>query len=287
MGTLANVANIARFFARHPLTRTASVAAYARFVSWQVRSRLQEEVIVDWIAGRRLAVRRGMTGATGNIYTGLAEFVDMMLVLHFLREEDLFLDIGANVGSYTVLASGVCGATTWAFEPDPDTASHLRRNIEINGLDSLVQVHEVALGPTDGEVAFTVGLDTINKVASVTDSNVRLVHQRALDELIGDRLPVMAKIDVEGYEEQVFRGADALVQRDCLKVLEVETVTSAIETLLAENGFERAYYDPFTRALSRERIGDPAANTIFVRDWTFVQSRLRSGTKISVLGHEI
>ena len=74
-----------------------------------------------WIGGQRLSIRRGMRGATGNIYVGLHEFADMMLTLNFLREGDLFLDIGANVGSYTVLASGICRAVTWAFEPDPGT----------------------------------------------------------------------------------------------------------------------------------------------------------------------
>ena len=64
---MASLANIAHFFATHPLTRKAPLKAWARFVSWQIRSRMQEEVIVPWIAGQRLAVRRGMKGATGNI----------------------------------------------------------------------------------------------------------------------------------------------------------------------------------------------------------------------------
>src|SRR4029077_6652553 len=109
-----------------------------------------------WIAGQHLAVRGGMTGATGNIYVGLNEFVDMMLPLHFLREGDLFLDIGANVGSYTVLASGICRAVTWAFEPDPGTIRNLKRNIAINSLEPLVTIYELALGSAEGEVPFTV-----------------------------------------------------------------------------------------------------------------------------------
>ena len=84
----------------------------ARFASGQLRSRHQGESLFRWIGGQRLAFQRGMTGATGNFYVGLHEFADMMLPLHFLREGDLFLDIGANVGSYTVLASGVCRAKT-------------------------------------------------------------------------------------------------------------------------------------------------------------------------------
>jgi hypothetical protein len=55
-----------------------------RIVVWQIKSRLQHEVIVSWIANQKLAVRRGMTGATGNVYVGLHEFPDMMFLLHFL-----------------------------------------------------------------------------------------------------------------------------------------------------------------------------------------------------------
>jgi hypothetical protein len=87
---MRSLVDIEHFFSNHPLTRNAPLKAWARFVSWQVRSRLKEEVIVPWIAGQRLAVRRGMAGATGNIYVGLQEFEDMMLALHFLAKVTSF-----------------------------------------------------------------------------------------------------------------------------------------------------------------------------------------------------
>src|SRR3984893_15374669 len=99
------VIDLARFFASHPLTHTSPIKAWQRWLSWQIKSRLRDEVNAPWIGGQS-----GMTGATGNVYVGLHEFADMMFLLHFLRERDLFLDIGANVGTYTVLASGVCRA---------------------------------------------------------------------------------------------------------------------------------------------------------------------------------
>src|ERR1700683_536380 len=106
MRGLDQIRNLALFFSEHPLTRDRPLGAWARFAAWQIRSRVKDEILIDWIGGQRLAVRRGMTGATGNIYVGLHEFADMLFVLHFLREDDLFLDIGANVGTYTVLGSG-------------------------------------------------------------------------------------------------------------------------------------------------------------------------------------
>ncbi len=123
---------VMRFLSSHPLTRNSKSQAFRRSVAWQLRSRIRSEIIVPWIGDTKLSVRRRMRGATGNIYAGLHEFIDMIFRLYFLQPDDLFLDIGANVGSYTILASGVCGAETWAFEPDPDSASFLRRNFKMH-----------------------------------------------------------------------------------------------------------------------------------------------------------
>ena len=131
------ILNLASYIASHPLTRDRKLRAFTRLLRWQVESRLRGEVVVPWVEGTRLAARRGMAGATGNIYCGLHEFEDMAFVLHFLRPGDLFVDIGANIGSYTVLASGVRKARTMAFEPDPLTFEALSRNIALNQLEEL------------------------------------------------------------------------------------------------------------------------------------------------------
>lgn len=281
------VRDLACFFRQHPLTRDAPLQAWARFALWQLKSRIQDEVLFSWIGGQHLAIRHGMTGATGNIYVGLHEFADMMLLLHFLRDGDLFLDIGANVGSYTVLASGVCKAKTWAFEPDPNTLRHLRRNIAVNNLDALVKVSECALGAEQGEVPFTVGRDTMNRIATANDKNVRMVRQERLDTLVGSSQPIMIKIDVEGAEESVLHGAAALLASPYLKVIELETVTPETAHMLDKNQFERAYYDPTSRRLDRKQIGLKSSNFLYVRDWPFVAGRLATAEKIEVLDRRI
>ena len=207
MKTLKNLKSL---IATHPLTREAQAAAWLRFASWQIASRLHGKKAVAWIGDQRLVVHRGMTGATGNIYVGLHEFADMMFPLHFLREGDLFVDVGANIGSYSVLASGVCRSKTLAFEPDPMTAVYLRENVDINSLQHLVTVQQIALGAEAGSVDFTVGLDTVNHVVPVSEldrTDTRSIEQRRLDDVLDDAKPTMMKLDVEGYEEQVLRGA--------------------------------------------------------------------------------
>src|SRR5947207_3361417 len=107
MGLYANL----RYITRHPLNRKHPARAVGRFVRWQIGSRLiGGKAAVPFVGPTRLLISRGMHGATGNYYCGLHEFEDMALVLHALRPGDLFFDVGANVGSYTVLAGGAAGA---------------------------------------------------------------------------------------------------------------------------------------------------------------------------------
>lgn len=246
---------------------------------------------MPWIGGQRLAIRRGMTGATGNIYAGLHEYFDMALVLHLLRPGDLFFDVGANVGSYSVLASGICGVRTWAFEPDPDAACAFLRNIQLNGLTDRVVLHEIAVGDTESIMAFTKGLGPMNHVTTgggaVEERSCRGVAQRSLDGLVNDECPIMIKLDVEGHEDAVLRGALGLLERPALKVIALETLSCDAEELLRSRAFERRFYDPLNRQLLPSSDGIKSANAVYVRDVAYVTERLRTAKPITVLGKGI
>src|SRR5262249_61074379 len=103
--------------------------------------------------------------ATGNLYVGLHEFERMAFLLHFLRRGDLFADVGANVGSYTILAAVAVGTDVIAFEPGESALSWLVRNVELNGVLDRVEVRREAVGAKSGMVFFTSGLDTMNHIA--------------------------------------------------------------------------------------------------------------------------
>jgi FkbM family methyltransferase len=274
-------------FFTHPLTRDDLAGAWLRFAWWQARSRLSDRVVVDWISGTKFVAHRGMTGFTGNIYAGLHEAVDMLFVLHFLRPGDVFADVGANVGSYTVLASGVVRAKTVAFEPDPETAKKLKKNIILNNLEDLVAVHEMAVGAEDGLISFTVGKDTVNHIALKGDADIRTVPVVRLDSLCAEAPPIMIKMDIEGFEEQALAGANGLLAEPTLQVVAVETVSQEIITHLARAQFARVYYDPQARQLSDVPGRDHASNQLFVRDRAFVTARVTSAPAVTVLGKSI
>lgn len=161
-----------RYIASHPVNRQRKLSALLGFVRWQLGSRiLDREVVFEWVEGTRVVVRRGETGLTGNVYCGLDEFRDMAFVLHVVRDEDLFIDVGANVGSYSILACGARGAHGLAFEPVPETYERLIRNVRLNDLSGRVVAMNIGVADVEGELRFTVDENCMNHVATERDDS--------------------------------------------------------------------------------------------------------------------
>jgi FkbM family methyltransferase len=121
-----------------------------------------------------------MTSVTQNIYTGLSDFADCALLLHLLREDSLFVDIGANVGIYTVLAAGVVGAQVVYVEPVPKTFSKLCINLRLNNIENKVSSHNIGLGLQESILRFTSEQGSMNHViedSSWTGPSVQVPYQ--------------------------------------------------------------------------------------------------------------
>jgi FkbM family methyltransferase len=283
MKVLSEICRINEFLSTHPLTKQRRLSAMARVLQWQITSRLHDEVIVNWIGGTRFVAKRGMTGVTGNIYAGLHEFADMAFVLHFLRPGDLFGDVGANIGSYTVLASGVVGCRTVAFEPDPTTAVALERNIGLNNIADRVDVRVSAVGEKNGEARLSIGLDTQNHIVTGADATGRSVPMQTLDRAFSDRIPILIKIDIEGYEAEALRGADVVLASQGLKGILSENRSTNVVKMLTGAGMTEFAYDAFKHRLVPAKEL-PMANALFLRDPDQVASRLSRAHPVSILG---
>lgn len=275
-----------QFILAHPFNRGRPLQAVARYAAWQVQSRLSDEVVVDWIGGTRLVARQGMTGATGNIYCGLHEYRDMAFVLHALRPGDVFVDVGANIGSYTVLASGVCGAHSIAIEPDVGTAKHLARNVAVNALQALVDVQLTAVGEEAGSISFTLGQDTMNRVATEIDENIQTVALARLDDILQGVDPTLIKLDVEGYETMALRGAEATLAKPSLLAILLETVDTEALAILTRHGFAELSYAPETRRLASDAAVS-STNLLFVRSRETLQERLSAAPPRAFRGRGI
>jgi FkbM family methyltransferase len=131
-------------------------------------------------------------------------------LLGSVRTGDVVADVGANVGLYTVAIARRVGRTgrVIAYEPDAGNADLLRRNLAMNGVESVVEVREVAVGGERGEIPFLSDRQQ-SRFDPVGDSRVGVV---TLDDEF-ERLALL-KIDVEGFEGSVLQGARALLADD-------------------------------------------------------------------------
>ncbi|MEJ7610052.1 MAG: FkbM family methyltransferase [Ferruginibacter sp.] len=286
--------NITRAISKHPLAGKHPFKAYSRFLKWQISQLLFPGIRkVSFIENTSLLVKKGMTGATGNIYCGLHEFEEMGFLLHFLREEDTFIDVGANIGSYTVLASGLCRARSVSFEPVPSTFFHLEENIRINNIGHLATLWNAGAGAKTGKLKFTSGLDTVNHVLSENEQSENFLEViiYPIDEIIGESAGVrLIKIDAEGFETEVLRGMSEMLKNEELRAIIIELNNSGerygfhdgdIHEKLLGHDFKPYSYEPFTRRLTLQSSFNDV-NTIYLRDADFVIQRLHSAKKRTI-----
>jgi FkbM family methyltransferase len=283
---------------QHPLTRNQKAKTLTRFFKRGLVRRLHPfPMIYPFLGNTHLLIGKGMSSAELQVYTGVYEFNDMFFVVHFLREEDTFVDIGANVGVYTVLASGLNKAKTIAVEPDQETFQHLQNNVFLNRAHDKVTALNVGVGEKQELLKFTKGLGAINHVMREEDAEASCVEVliQPLDAILDGLTPTLIKIDVEGFETQVVKGGMKALASSSLKgvIIELNGLANRykneehfIHTTLLDLGFKPYAYDAFARKLNAlDTHGEE--NTLYLKDVPMIEERLRLAPRHIVLGHSV
>lgn len=156
----------------------------------------------------------------GDIYYGIGfEQTELSLVKKFAQDNDTFFDVGANIGVYTLLASQLVGkgGQVHSFEPLSDANELLHSNIKLNQCEN-VTINPVAIGEENGEVEIYINAQ--NALSSLGNTNRgKIIKSQTVQILTLDTYAKGAgiskidflKIDVEGFEGHVLRGAEKLI----------------------------------------------------------------------------
>ena len=140
----------------------------------------------------------------------LPEPGSLALVRKLLKSGDTFIDIGANVGLFSVAAGRKVGPTgsVLAFEPAPETMAALTDTIRLNGLKAIVTLHQCAAGRENGTALFHVGRICGHSSLLPLDEKRETIDISivAVDDIVGGRKVDLIKIDVEGWELEVLEG---------------------------------------------------------------------------------
>jgi FkbM family methyltransferase len=163
-----------------------------------------------------------------------------------LSKGDTFIDVGANVGLYSLLASRIVGAhgSVHAFEPNSENCRLILLSLRHNAMNN-VTLWPVALGAESGHSLFTTALGSNGSL--VADVEDRLLHSTAvvvpvvrLDDTISEKIDVM-KIDVEGAESIVVQGARRLIEKHRPSVIS-EFSLEMLSRVSGNNGLDYLQY---------------------------------------------
>ncbi len=251
---------------------------FFRFLNWQFQSRVLNKALVFKTPDNgRMLLKKDSQIATAFYYYGYPDYEEMNFIKSNINENDLLVDIGANEGGWTILAASI-KAKVIAVEPIPETVKLLLENIKLNNrLESRIKILELGLSYRSGFLNFTTNMGTGNGVTIKFDTheNVIKVPVSTLDEIMVDQSPKFIKIDVEGHELQVIKGASSTLKKESLMALIIETFRWAnfnnpelieMEQILLENGFIPVQYLPklnLIKPLTEKNQG--GQNTIYLK----------------------
>ena len=130
------------------------------------------------------------------------------------------IDVGANIGLVTIPVLDRTQAQAFAFEPEPRNHARLRANVRRHALQSRVQSYQLALAAEAGLVSLALcehnsGDHRLAFDSSVRDRTLVTVEANTLDDVLGGRAPqtpVVMKVDTQGAEARVLRGAQRTLQ---------------------------------------------------------------------------
>jgi FkbM family methyltransferase len=161
-----------------------------------------------------------------NVYLGTYEPYESALIRKFLTPGMTFMDVGANIGYYSLMASAAIGPSgrVFSFEPNPGLYRHLRTTIDANRIGNIT-LEQLALSDRNGTSELFVpkqsGNNTATMIANEGGDSVQ-VSVLTLDDYL-DRRQIarvdFLKMDVEGFEPNIIQGARSAIRAKKIKAI--------------------------------------------------------------------
>lgn len=217
---------------------------------------------------------RGIAG------TGVHDAAVCEAIVRLTRSGDTVVDVGANVGCMSTLAALVAGrdGRVLAFEPHPELFQVLSRNARgVGGRGARIELHPLALGPRAARMNLVMppdfqGNDGIARISlreGVGDKSIS-VSVHPLDELMPQGTVQLMKLDVEGYELEVLRGAAAMLAAGRIRHILFEdhrgAASSDVAKFLKAQGY-RLFAMPWS--VSGIRLVEVGEST-FNHEWNYL-----------------
>jgi FkbM family methyltransferase len=218
----------------HPLNRNQKLATLGRIGWWKCNQwffHLPAKVAIS--PKSSLLCYPETSFGSYVVYARLPEYAETQFLGFYLKPSDSFLDIGAHLGEYAILAAEkIERGTIIAFEPTPQSRVYLTENLALNNLSGRVLIDERAVSTKAGTAFFALEAEAevnhlVTKSSRVKKLRIKTV---SLDTVIGKanlKQVGLVKIDVEGAELAVLKGASKSLKRAVIKAMILEVNPTA------------------------------------------------------------
>lgn len=198
----------------HPYNRNAKIHTLGRLFLWKLNQLfLHKTITVNLTPEMKCVCHPDSSFGSLIIYTKLPEYEEMNFIYNYLEKDDVFIDVGANIGAHTLMAaSKIKTGKIFSFEPSEKAILYLKENIQINNLNQLVTVVDKVVSNKNGFEKFIIGKHSeIDRIGNHTDLSYKMKTSPSisLDKFLSSRkVPCvdLIKIDVEGAELKVLEG---------------------------------------------------------------------------------
>ena len=249
----------------HPGNASARLSGIARYAKWQIHKRcMQKDLPFEYHGFMLPGFRDSHSMSAAYYFSGFPDWWEMRFMQDYLRPGDRFLDVGANVGLYSIFAAALVGVEGLvdAFEPASIPANRLQQAIELNHLGGRINLHRLAVTDNTGSVEFGFAADDcqshIRRNGEEAGNSISVPAVR-LDEYCAGQRYAMAKFDIEGHEPLALSGASGMLANGNPRVMQIEMAgysklfgvsTAEFVQRLSDIGYDCFCYDPTLRQLS-------------------------------------
>ncbi len=247
-----------------------------RHLHWQYLKAFNRFPLELDLSRSRIIAAHKCCGVSALIYSQhLYNYNNMRLLQMLLKDGGSFLDIGANIGSFTLIASEQEKAKVHAFEPHPDTFRQLRNNVELNRRTN-VDLFNIALGQSEGQIFLTnePGSAT-NHIEPHEGERTVPVPCNRVDAVCAQHglHPQYVKIDVEGFEYDVLAGFGAFLNAVDVLMIEMNGLSDQrshgqreIHALLRSNSITGPWQCDFDRKTLRRTDESGIEDSLYLSD---------------------
>lgn len=167
------------------------------------------------------------------IYFNTYDYFELKALRQLIPEKGIFLDIGANIGLYSLILAGKTGpeGKIYAFEPDPKLIDQFVSNIQLNHFDHFIKIFPLALSDKEGVASFfksselNSGWGTLNSFGFSKQENILSVSLTTIDKFFHENGLThvdLLKMDVEAHEPEVLKGASETLKKGYIKRIYIE-----------------------------------------------------------------